>query len=83
MVSNVTSAVGRAHEMFISSPASPDHWITFFAFSTLSKDSKFAVKDVFTFNFPSYKSGVEGITYGSAHFWAFYIGYHHSRVLEV
>ena len=26
---NVISAVGRAHEMYISSPASPDHWITF------------------------------------------------------
>ena len=26
---NVTSAVGRAHEMCISSPASPNHWITF------------------------------------------------------
>ena len=26
---NVTSAVGRAHEMYISSPASPYHWITF------------------------------------------------------
>ena len=26
---NVTSAVGRAHEMYISSPVSPDHWITF------------------------------------------------------
>ena len=25
MVCNVTSAVGRAHEMYISSPASPDH----------------------------------------------------------
>ena len=30
MVCNVTSAVGRTHEMYISSPASPDHWITFF-----------------------------------------------------
>ena len=29
MVCNVTSAVGRAHEMYISSPASPDYWITF------------------------------------------------------
>ena len=39
MVCNVTSSVGRAHEMYISSPASPDHWITFFTFSTLLKDS--------------------------------------------
>ena len=77
-------AVGRAHEMYISSPASPDHWITFFfAFSTLFKDSKFTVKDVFTFNFPSYKSGMEGIIYGPVHFWAFDIGYHHFRVLEL
>ena len=29
MVCNVISAVGRAHEMYISSPASPDYWITF------------------------------------------------------
>ena len=29
MACNVTSAVGRAYEMYISSPASPDHWITF------------------------------------------------------
>ena len=69
MVCNVTSAVGRAHEMHISSPASPDHWITFFAFSTFLKYSKFAVKDVFTFNFQSYKSGLEGIIYGLVHFW--------------
>ena len=29
VVCNVTSSVGRAHEMYISSTASPDHWITF------------------------------------------------------
>ena len=29
MVCNVTSSVGRFHEIYISSPASPDHWITF------------------------------------------------------
>ena len=29
IVCNVTSAVGRAYEMYISSPASPDHWLTF------------------------------------------------------
>ena len=29
MVCNVTSVVGSSHEMYISSPASPDHWITF------------------------------------------------------
>ena len=29
MVCNVTLAVGRAHEKYISSPASSDHWITF------------------------------------------------------
>ena len=29
MVYNVNSVVGRAHEIYISSPASPDHWITF------------------------------------------------------
>ena len=29
MVCNVTSAVGKVHEMYILSPASPDHWITF------------------------------------------------------
>ena len=29
MVCNVTSVVGRAHEMYISSPASPDHRVTF------------------------------------------------------
>ena len=39
MVCNVTSSFGRAHEMYISSPASPDHWLAFFAFNTLLKDS--------------------------------------------
>ena len=29
MVCNVMSAVGRVHEIYISSPASPDCWITF------------------------------------------------------
>ena len=29
MVCNVTSSVGRFHEIYISSPASPDHWNTF------------------------------------------------------
>ena len=29
IVCNVTYSVGRTHEMYISSPASPDHWITF------------------------------------------------------
>ena len=29
IVCNVTSVVGRAHEMYISNPTSPDHWITF------------------------------------------------------
>ena len=29
IVCNVTSVVGGAHEIYISSPASPDHWITF------------------------------------------------------
>ena len=82
IVCNVTSSVIRAKEMYISSPASSDHWITFLIFSTFLKDSKFTVKDVLTFNFPSYKSGVEGIIYGPVHFQAFNIGYHHSRILE-
>ena len=29
MVCNVTSSVGRTHEMYISRHASPDYWITF------------------------------------------------------